>query len=115
MPSPFSFLSSLEADLLIELEHLLDQEEALWRQKSHSDWISQGDRNTSYFRRRAITRRQRSRITTLKLLDGSWCDDEAQLKEEAACFFQNLFTDSDPVAGSFPISARYPTIPNELL
>ncbi|KAL4361184.1 hypothetical protein GQ457_04G025550 [Hibiscus cannabinus] len=112
---PSRFLSSLETEFLVELEHLLDQEEILWRQKSRSDWISQGDRNTSYFHRRAISRRQRSRITTLKLIDGSWCDDESKLKEEAACFFQNLFTDNDPISGSFPNSNSYPTIPNELL
>ncbi|KAK8694484.1 hypothetical protein V6N13_072035 [Hibiscus sabdariffa] len=34
---PSRFLSSLESDLLLELENLLDQEELLWRQKSRSD------------------------------------------------------------------------------
>ncbi|KAK8670960.1 hypothetical protein V6N13_037572 [Hibiscus sabdariffa] len=37
------FLRKLEFELLIELEHLLDQEELLWKKKSRSDWITQGD------------------------------------------------------------------------
>ncbi|KAK8644023.1 hypothetical protein V6N13_013298 [Hibiscus sabdariffa] len=32
------FLSTLESDLLVELENILDQEELLWRQKSRSNW-----------------------------------------------------------------------------
>ncbi|KAL4340570.1 hypothetical protein GQ457_08G000230 [Hibiscus cannabinus] len=104
------FLSALEADLLIELEHLLDQEELLWKQKSRSDWISQGDRNTSYFHRRAISRRLRHKNSRIKLPDGMWCDDESILKEEAACFFKTLFADNDHPMGDFPISGRFPEL-----
>ncbi|KAK8625819.1 hypothetical protein V6N13_056976 [Hibiscus sabdariffa] len=61
---PSRFLYNLEDDLLIELENLLDQEEVLCDQKSHSNWISHGDRNTRYFHRRAIARRQRNHVTS---------------------------------------------------
>ncbi|GMI86879.1 hypothetical protein HRI_002357200 [Hibiscus trionum] len=89
LSSRFSrFLKNLEGELLVQLEHLLDEEELLWRQKSRSDWISMGDRNTRYFHRRAIARRQRSCIKALQLSDGTWCDDDTQLKEEAVQFFQ---------------------------
>ncbi|KAK8607450.1 hypothetical protein V6N13_053185 [Hibiscus sabdariffa] len=112
---PSRFLFNLEADLLIELEHLLDQEEVLWRQKSRSDWISHSDRNTRYFHRCAIARRQRNRVTSLKLMDGSWCDDESKLKEEEACFFRSLFADNDNAPCSFPITGSFPNIPHELM
>ncbi|KAK8694847.1 hypothetical protein V6N13_072391 [Hibiscus sabdariffa] len=102
------FLSALEADLLIELEHLLDQEEMLWKQKSSSDWISQGDRNTSYFHRRAIFHRLRHKNSHIKLTDGTWCDDESILKEQPACFFKNLFADNEHSMGGFPISGSFP-------
>ncbi|KAK8628178.1 hypothetical protein V6N13_063889 [Hibiscus sabdariffa] len=109
------FLYALEVDLLIELEHLLDQEEMLWKQKSRSDWISQGDHNTSYFHRRAISRRMRHKNSHIKLTDGTWCDDESILKEEAACFFKNLFVDNDHSMGVFPISGSFLEVPHDLM
>ncbi|KAK8704271.1 hypothetical protein V6N13_047898 [Hibiscus sabdariffa] len=39
-----SFLLSLERELCLELETLLDQEELLCQQKSRSEWINSGDR-----------------------------------------------------------------------
>ncbi|KAK8585777.1 hypothetical protein V6N13_050749 [Hibiscus sabdariffa] len=66
-----SFLVCLEHDLQLELESLLDQEELLWHQKSRSDWVLQGDRNTAYFHRKAKERKVRNRITSLQLPDGS--------------------------------------------
>ncbi|KAK8663698.1 hypothetical protein V6N13_083505 [Hibiscus sabdariffa] len=86
-----SFLVCLEHDLQLKLESLLDQEELLWRQKSRSDWVLQGDRNTAYFHRKAKQRKVRNRITSLQLPDGSWCDDENILRSEAANFFGIFF------------------------
>ncbi|KAK8668906.1 hypothetical protein V6N13_106352 [Hibiscus sabdariffa] len=43
---PSLFLHNLESELLLELESILNQEESIWRQKSRSEWISLGDRNT---------------------------------------------------------------------
>ncbi|KAK8709215.1 hypothetical protein V6N13_060240 [Hibiscus sabdariffa] len=90
------FLKQLEDDLLIELESLLDQEEMLWRQKSCSDWIQLGDRNTSYFRKKAKIQKLRNRITSLQLNDGVWCDDDATLKAEAVRYYKSLFSFEQP-------------------
>ncbi|KAK8611921.1 hypothetical protein V6N13_131959 [Hibiscus sabdariffa] len=88
----FFFLQHLESELLLELEELLDYEELLWRQKSCSDWIHLGDRNTSYFHRKAKLRKVRNRISSLKIGDGSWCDDEETLKDEAVAYYKSLFS-----------------------
>ncbi|KAK8582503.1 hypothetical protein V6N13_069280 [Hibiscus sabdariffa] len=69
------FLSQLEKSLLSELEKILDQEELLWKQKSRSDWISFGDRNTAYFHKRATINKRINRISKLQLANGEWCED----------------------------------------
>ncbi|KAK8625486.1 hypothetical protein V6N13_090357 [Hibiscus sabdariffa] len=67
------FLSQLEKSLLSELERILDQEELLWKQKSHSDGISFGDRNIAYFHKRATINKRINRISKLQLANGEWC------------------------------------------
>ncbi|KAK8658097.1 hypothetical protein V6N13_036309 [Hibiscus sabdariffa] len=107
---PSRFLRRLESELLVDLEHLLDQEELLWRQKSRSDWVSLGDRNTRYFHRQAICHKQRSMITTLMIRDGSWCDDDDTLMSEAVEFFKNLFDDTGSSPEIFPVTNSFPQL-----
>ncbi|KAK8639519.1 hypothetical protein V6N13_137894 [Hibiscus sabdariffa] len=112
---PSRFLRRLEPELLVDLEHLLDQEELLWRQKSRSDWISLGDRNTQYFHRRALCRKQRNKITALKISDGSWCDDDDTLMSEAVGFFKTLFEDNGSPEDVFPIRNSFPQLSSDAL
>ncbi|KAK8619511.1 hypothetical protein V6N13_133467, partial [Hibiscus sabdariffa] len=58
--------------LQLELEQILDQEEMLWKQKSRCDWISFGDRSTTFFHRRAIINKRMNRISKLHLSTGEW-------------------------------------------
>ncbi|KAK8540358.1 hypothetical protein V6N13_038911 [Hibiscus sabdariffa] len=109
------FLRNLESDLLLELEHLLDHEELLWRQKSRSDWMLLGDRNTRYFHQWAVNRKQRNRISTLKLSDDTWCDDNLTLQEEATRYFASLFSKDDTPEEPFPSERSFPTLHDHLL
>ncbi|KAL4364167.1 hypothetical protein GQ457_04G022410 [Hibiscus cannabinus] len=93
---------------------LLDQEELIWRQKSRSEWITHGDRNTTYFHRRAINRRQKSRIRALKLNNGEWITDDSTLKLEAVHFFSHLFSMEHNVPASFNTRATFQGIPPSL-
>ncbi|KAL4297544.1 hypothetical protein GQ457_12G009380 [Hibiscus cannabinus] len=108
-----AFLSHLESSLQLELEQLLDQEELLWKQKSRSDWISFGDRNTAYFHKRATLNKRINRITKLQLASGEWCDDDAILHDEAVLFFRNLFANDGKVRGTFPLSGHFPDLSAE--
>ncbi|KAK8713263.1 hypothetical protein V6N13_148484 [Hibiscus sabdariffa] len=110
-----TFLRSLESELLLELEYLLDQEELLWRQKSRSNWILQGDRNTCYFHRRAINRKQWNIISTLKLSDGTWCDENLTLQEEATHYFKSLFSKENTPKEPFRSELSFPTLHDSLL
>ncbi|XVF27194.1 hypothetical protein REPUB_Repub14bG0086100 [Reevesia pubescens] len=98
-----SFLYRLEQRLVSDYNEVLFQEELLWFQKSRSNWVQFGDRNTSFFHTTTIVRRHRNRIITLKKGDGSWCSDRKKLKEMVLSFFQHmymaepLYTDIDMV------------------
>ncbi|KAK8615567.1 hypothetical protein V6N13_017152 [Hibiscus sabdariffa] len=107
------FLIKLESELMIEMENLLDQEELLWKQKSRSDWVVSGDRNTRYFHRKAICRIQKNKITALKLPSGIWCTDDSELRTQAATFYHSLFTLDNMLSGNFPI--QVPTTIQELI
>ncbi|XP_038991401.1 uncharacterized protein LOC120114622 [Hibiscus syriacus] len=55
-------LHDLENRLKKQLEQVMEYEENIWFKKSSSNWILQGDRNTSYFHACSRSRRQRNTI-----------------------------------------------------
>ncbi|KAK8313043.1 hypothetical protein V6Z12_D01G083300 [Gossypium hirsutum] len=102
-------LISLDIDLCVELEEILDYEELLWKHKSRDAWISHGDRNTSYFHRKTLARRKRNKIETLKLDGVSWCFDKDRLQQATLKYFADLYTadnsatDRSYSRGGFPL------------
>ncbi|XP_031130731.1 uncharacterized protein LOC116032362 [Ipomoea triloba] len=56
------FGNALERNLTMELNEVLDQEEALWFQKSRRDWIREGDRNTRFYHTATVIKRNRGRV-----------------------------------------------------
>ncbi|WCJ37916.1 hypothetical protein M5689_019010 [Euphorbia peplus] len=56
----------LERSLLNELTAVLRQEELLWFQKSRTQWISQGDRNTKFYHLSTIIRHKRNKIEAIQ-------------------------------------------------
>ncbi|KAL4353175.1 hypothetical protein GQ457_06G017320 [Hibiscus cannabinus] len=69
-------LVRLEAKLKRELDIVLDQEERFWHQKSRAEWITQGDRNTSYCHMVASARHKHNVIRMLRIDGGVWCDEQ---------------------------------------
>uniref|UniRef100_A0A7N2L4X2 Uncharacterized protein n=1 Tax=Quercus lobata TaxID=97700 RepID=A0A7N2L4X2_QUELO len=52
--------------LWAEINLLKVKEEAMWKQRSHSDWLKEGDRNTRYFHYRANQRNKHNFILGLE-------------------------------------------------
>lgn len=60
-----SYLINLEDELNKELCEIYNQEECFWMIRSRVDWLSQGDRNTSYFHKSVKINRKVNRISNL--------------------------------------------------
>ncbi|XP_031126953.1 uncharacterized protein LOC116029190 [Ipomoea triloba] len=83
-------LQALERKLIRELNDVLDQEEALWFQKSRKDWIRDGDRNTRFYHTATVIKRNRGRVRFLKI-QGSWTDEPATVSNHIINYYVSLF------------------------
>ncbi|XP_043700329.1 uncharacterized protein LOC122651058 [Telopea speciosissima] len=81
---------------LAQLRKLAHQEEILWQQKSRSNWIVNGDRNSKYFHISTMKKRTRNKIRLINV-NGTTVTDENQLGQAFIDFFRNLYSSSNPV------------------
>lgn len=105
-------LSLLEAELQLEYQDVLKQEEILWYQKSREKWVKLGDGNTTFFHTQRTVRRKRNKIQGLFLENRDWCTDDGLLKEETVNYFQNLFSNDYSTNPSFLHVPLLPSISN---
>ncbi|KAM2827406.1 hypothetical protein COP1_036952 [Malus domestica] len=73
------------------LDVLLGQEETYWHQQSRSLWLSQGDRNTRFFHKRAKNRKSKNLIKGLYGSNGNWISDEKGIESSILNYFEDLF------------------------
>lgn len=78
--SPFLF--NLNRDLHDELILVLQQEEVLWFQKSTENWLTQGDRNTSYYHLSTIIKRRGNKLEGLFDSNKNWIEDKEGIKKK---------------------------------
>lgn len=64
----------------------------LWFQKSRTDWIASGYRNTAYFHRVATIHRQRNNVSCLLGDDGNFLYNESSLCNMVLAFYVKLYT-----------------------
>lgn len=108
---PFSdFLVDLEQSLAEELESIDFQEELLWLQKSSSDWITLGDKNTSFYHTKTLIKRRRDRVAKLKNSDGVWITDETHQSSMAFNFFKDTFSLDDQAPNQNFIKGQFPAL-----
>lgn len=92
--NPNRYLIRLNKKCNDELNLNLHQKETLWYQKSKEKWITQGDRNTSYFHLSIVVLRRRNKLEGLFNQDNTWIDSKEDLKVLIEQYFTDLFTDN---------------------
>lgn len=73
-----------------ELEELMKAEELWWKQRGKADYLSEGDRNTSFFHARASHKRKKNWISKLHRVDGSWATSEEDICTVIKIFYNSL-------------------------
>ncbi|XP_024200200.1 uncharacterized protein LOC112203464 [Rosa chinensis] len=82
-------------ELMSKLQRILSQEESFWKKRSKVTWLKEGDRNTSFFHRKAANRKRKNFIHGLYDENGNWCDDDAGLERVISTYFRKMFTASN--------------------
>lgn len=93
----------------------MNQEEMYWFQKSRSEWLSNGDRNTTFFRSRMIKRRRQNKISSLRIDGPDWCFENDKLRAHAVGYFSPLYTVEDCSFRAFPVHGRFPKLGDSIL
>lgn len=91
-------LESIQKFKDLEREHadLLQKEETLWRQRSYTTQLKDGDKNTKFFHGKADQRRKINEIKKLKDEDGRWWSGHENVEKLMVKFYTDLFTSSNP-------------------
>lgn len=88
---------------------VLTQEEVLWLQKSRKDWILHGDRNTSLFHQKTMTRRRRNRIEAIQDNSGNWLYDEDAIRRHVVEYFYSLFHSENSIYQAYHVPNLFPS------
>lgn len=99
-------LLNLERKLKEERRKILLQEEKLWMQKSHIDWLKWEDGNTKFFHTSTLVRIRRNRTEPLRDCNEELIEDNQELKNIAMDLYADLFK-TDPAAGGDYIRGKF--------
>ena len=71
----------------------LNAEEPMWRLKSRSLWLKDGDKNTSFFHKQARARQWRNRVEEIKTPSGGKTSSFEKIKNLASSHFNKLYVE----------------------
>lgn len=70
----------------------LDQEETLWKTKSHMERIGEGERNTRFFHHSVLIKRNASRYNSLRDNVGNEVTDQGGIHDLNLAFYKDLYS-----------------------
>ena len=79
------------SQLKLEINGLLIKEEKMWRQRSRSLWLHEGDQNTRFFHNQASNKYRRNQIEELQNSRGEMCKEEEDIAQILITHYQELF------------------------
>jgi hypothetical protein len=89
--------ATLQESLLKKnLNDLLLKEESLWRSKYRETWLQCRDLNTKYFHSSTLIRRRSNAVNFLKISNGAWVSDRAEIGGTFVQHFSSPFSSSAP-------------------
>lgn len=112
--SPTTALLKLEDKLRNDLNGTQRQEESIWMQKLHLDWLHLGDRNTRFFHTSMIIHCRRNKVDCLQDEAGTWVFDQTHLKDMAVAFYSGLFRYDVQALVPFSRGSFPPLLPSKL-
>ena len=74
----------------------MEQEELIWIQRAHANWLKHGDRNTKFFHQFASSIKKRNAIKGLVDDQGLRHEDSTTMCSMVHNYFSNLFTSEAP-------------------
>ena len=77
------------------MDELEKGEEVYWHQRSRQNWVEGGDKNTTFFHRKANQREQRNNVRRIRNEAGTWYEDEEEIMECFANYFEHLFQSNE--------------------
>lgn len=78
-----------------KIEKIAKIEEVHWKQRSRTNWLGLGDRNTMYFHMHASERRRKNTINGMFDECGFWQKDESKMVEVVESYFNKLFSSTN--------------------
>ena len=80
-----------------ELNRWLYMEEDMWHQRSRNNWLSVGDKNTTFFHTKASNQWQRNSINRVLDSNNTWQEDEEKIGKTFVNYYEQQFLSSRPI------------------
>lgn len=81
----------MSGELMNSLDSLLSKEEMFWRQRSRTQWLKEGDRNTKFFHQWATNRRRKNTIKGLWDANEIWQESPRGIERKVMEYFREIF------------------------
>lgn len=73
-----------------KLNHFLKLEETMWHQRSRALWLKDGDKNSSFFHKKAAQRKKRNCISRIMNDDGVWVTNAEILRGSSLSIYRRF-------------------------